>query len=158
MLKAKGNNALPSQNTNEVRRLIERLIADPKKLFLTDSAGAFLTGTLLVAVVVPFNKAFGMPVSTLYCLSAIAYVFSIYSFCCSYIKTDRWPLLLKALSIANGVYCILTLILLIYFRNTLTLLGFAYFTGEIVIITSVTAIEICTIKKAGAAYIHRARS
>ena len=122
-------------------------MSDPKKLFLTDSAGAFITATLLVVVVIPFNEAFGMPRSPLYCLSAIAYIFSIYSFCCWYIKTDQWPLLLKALSVANCVYCVLTVILLIKNIETLTLIGLVYFAGEIIIIFSLVSLEIRIIKK-----------
>jgi hypothetical protein len=141
-----------------VRTLIEKLISNPKKVFLTDGIGALLTGTLLIVVVIPFNKAFGMPQSALYCLAAIAYFFSIYSFYCWYIKSIQWPSLLIAISVANCVYCILTAILLINFTNTITLLGFAYFTGEIIIILSLVSLEIWTVKKANYRSNHRIRS
>lgn len=132
---------------NEPRTLIEKITSNPKKIFLLDGIGALLTVFLLVAVVIPFNKDFGIPQSALYCLSVIACVFSIYSFCCAYIKSDQWPSLLRAISIANCVYCILTVILLINFTSTITLLGVAYFTGEIMIIMSLVSIELAVVKK-----------
>lgn len=143
----KSTNTKYNKMPNELRTLIEKLTSNPRKVFLIDGIGALLTGTLLIVVIIPFNKEFGMPLSALYCLSAIAYVFSIYSFCCSYIKSDQWPSLLRAISVANCVYCILTVILLIIFTNTVTLLGFAYFTGEIIIIISLVSLEIRIVKK-----------
>ena len=132
---------------NKSGTLIGKLISNPKKVFLLDGIGALLTGILLIVVVIPLRKEFGMPQSVLYWLSAIAWVFSMYSICCAYIKTDQWQALLRAISIGNCFYCILIVILLINFINTVTLLGFAYFTGEIIIIISLVSIEIRTVKK-----------
>jgi hypothetical protein len=131
-----------------VREAIEKFISNPKKLFLADGVGALLTGTLLIAVVIPFDQAFGMPKNALYYLSAIAYLFAIYSFCCWYFKTEHWPSLLTVISVANCLYCILISILLINFSNTLTPLGFAYFIGEIIIIIGLVSLEISAVKKA----------
>lgn len=131
-----------------VKTVIERCISTPGTVFLVDSIGAFLTGTVLILVVVPFSEAFGMPKIVLYCLSAVAYIFSIYSFCCSIIKSDQWPFLLKVISVANCVYCIATIVLMINFTDTITPLGFAYFTGEIIIVIGLVSLEILTIQKA----------
>ena len=131
----------------EPKTLIEKLASNPTKIFLIDGIGASLTASLLTVVVIPFNKEFGMPQGALYCLAIIACIFLIYSFCCAYIKSDNWPFLLRIISIANSVYCILTVTLLINFTNTVTLLGFAYFTGEIIIILSLVFMELRVAKK-----------
>jgi hypothetical protein len=131
---------------NELR-LIEKLTSDPKKIFLLDGIGALLTGSLLIAVVIPLNKEFGMPQSALYWLSVIACIFSIYSFCCAYFKSEQRLSLLKVISVANCLYCILIVILLINFTSTVTLLGLAYFIGEIIIIISLVSIEIKMVRK-----------
>ena len=130
-----------------MRRSIEKFISNPKKVFLADGIGALLTGTLLIAVVIPFSQAFGMPQSALYYLSALAFLFSIYSFSCWYFKTEHWPALLIVISVANCLYCILISILLVNFSNSLTPLGFAYFIGEIIIIISLVSLETWAVKK-----------
>ena len=127
--------------------LIEKLMSNPKNVFLLDGIGALLTGILLIVVVIPLHEEFGIPQSALYWLSAIACIFSVYSICCAYIKSDQWQALLKAISVANCFYCVLVIIILINFSNTVTLLGFAYFIGEIIIIISIVSIEIRMIKK-----------
>jgi hypothetical protein len=129
------------------RTLIEKLISSPQKVFLIDCVGAMLTVSLLIVVIIPFNKEFGVPKSALYCLSAIACLFSFYSFCCSRIKSGRPSLLLSVVAVANCIYCILTIILLVSFAKTVTLLGFIYFTVEVFVIINLVAFEIRIIKK-----------
>lgn len=132
---------------NDHRTLIEKLTSNPKKMFLLDGIGALLTGILLIAAVIPLHKEFGIPQRALYWLFAIACIFSMYSFCCAYFKSGQRPSLLKVISVANCFYCILIVTLLINFINTVTVLGFAYFSGEIIIIIVLVSIEIRIARK-----------
>ncbi|WP_257667661.1 hypothetical protein [Parapedobacter tibetensis] len=111
-------------------------------IFLIDAVGALLSGTLLLVVVTPLYQEFGMPKKVLYWLSAIAYAFSLYSFCCAFTKSDQRLLLLRVIAVANYIYCILIVILLIINEPTLTLLGLAYFIGEITVIICLASLEI----------------
>jgi hypothetical protein len=128
------------------KAIIENLISNPKKVFLLDGAGALVTGLLLIVVVIPLHKKFGLPQNALYWLSAIAGLFSVYSIYCAYLKNDQWKRL-AAISIANCFYCILTALILLNFTKTVTPLGFAYFTTEIIIIIGLVLLEIRAVKK-----------
>ena len=116
----------------------------PKKLFLIDSAGAFVTAVLLYAVVRIFNDYFGMPVDKVKTLSIIALLFCIYSTMCFFLLKNNWSPFLKIISMANLFYCCLTMSLLIYYYPVLTKLGLIYFSGEMLIIGSLAFIELKT--------------
>ena len=113
----------------------------PKKLFLIDSAGAFITAILLYVVVRTFNPYFGMPAEKVSVLSIIALLFCIYSMICFLLLKDNWKLFLKIISIANLFYCCSTMSLIIYYYPVLTILGVVYFSGEILIISALAFIE-----------------
>jgi hypothetical protein len=117
---------------------------NPKKLFLIDSIGALLSAILLGLVLARFENIFGMPPKTLYALSFIACIFSIYSFLCFSGKIENWRPYLKIIAIANLLYCLLTIGLIIYFYQKLTVLGLIYFVLEIIIITILAMIELKT--------------
>lgn len=114
----------------------------PKTLFLLDGLGALLSAFLLGVVLVRLETVFGMPRQVLYPLSFIAFVFAVYSFL-NYLRFPvNWRARLKAIAIANLLYCCLTVGLMIYFRQALTLLGWLYFVLEIVVVTILATFEL----------------
>jgi len=113
-----------------------------KNLFLIDSLGALTTAFLLGVVLVRLESIFGMPPNVLYSLAAVAVGFMIYSLVCYQAVRENWQLFLRAIAIANLLYCVLTLALVIYFWADLTMLGVAYFFGEAIIVTSLALIEL----------------
>ena len=113
----------------------------PPKLFLVDSLGALLSALLLGLVLTQFEKTFGMPQQVLYVLSVIPCVFAVYSFLCFLSKTIHWRFFMKIISTANLLYCCLTLGLMIYFYQQLTVLGLLYFVLELIIIINLAYIE-----------------
>lgn len=121
---------------------LNKLSLKPRKLFLIDGFGAFLTAFSLFAILRTFNEYFGMPKTTLNFLSIIALAFSVYSFCCFFLVNNNWHPFLQAISIANLLYCCLTFGFVIYNYPRLTSLGVAYFLIEIVIICGLVYIEI----------------
>ena len=125
-----------------MKKLFNKLILNPKRLFLIDSFGAFLTAFFLFAILRTFNEYFGMPKLTLDFLSIIALAFSVYSFCCFFLVSNNWHPFLRTISIANILYCCLTLGLVIYYYPLLTILGVTYFLIEIIIVVVLVFFEI----------------
>ena len=112
-----------------------------KKLFLIDGFGAVVTAFMLGFVLSSFETLFGMPQNILFILAGIACCFAIYSFSCYFFIKENGKPFLKVIAIANTLYCILTLVLVIYLNQTLTWLGVAYFVGEIIIVLALVSVE-----------------
>ncbi|UXE65915.1 MAG: hypothetical protein KA713_15815 [Chryseotalea sp. WA131a] len=122
-------------------QIIAKLVSNPKKLFLVDSVGAFMTAFFLAVVLPTFEEYVGMPKKILVPLSTIALVYALYSALCYYFTDQNWRLFLKSLCIANLLYCFLTTGLLILFYSSLTTLGVMYFLIEIALIGVLITIE-----------------
>lgn len=130
-----------------LKALIENLTSNPKRIFLMDSIGAFLSATSLMVILCFFEPEFEIPKKMLYFLFVIACILSIYSIRCYYLFDKRWEKHLRTILIANILYCILTITLLAIFRNSVTLLAIIYFILELIIISCIAFIEIKTVKK-----------
>lgn len=124
-----------------MRQIIANLASNPKRIFLVDSVGAFMTAFFLAIVLTTFEEYFGMPKKILVPLSIIALVYALYSVLCYYFIDQNWKLFLKSLCIANFLYCCLTIGLLFFFYASLTILGVMYFLIEIALIGVLIAIE-----------------
>jgi hypothetical protein len=127
-------------------RLIQKLINDPTKLFLVDGVGAWITAALTV-VLTQFESYIGMPNEILRVLAVIAFTYSIYSLSCYRLKPQRWKPYLKAIMIANALYCSVTLALLTYFYQRITALGFVYFVSEVIIVCVLLRLEYKVLSK-----------
>ena len=113
----------------------------PYKLFLIDSSGALLTAFLSLFLT-KFENIFGIPAKSLYYLSFLGGIFFIYSFTCFLGKVINWAFYLKIIAIANFFYCCLTISLIIYLYQQLTILGLIYFVLEVIIIIVLATIEL----------------
>jgi len=112
-----------------------------KQLFLIDAIGAAVTAYFIGIVLVKFDAYFGMPRQVLYVLATIALIFWVYSTCrYLFIKRNFKPFL-KLIIFANLLYCCLTIALLFFYFKQLTILGFVYFIGEILVIVGLVLIE-----------------
>lgn len=110
------------------------LLDSPQKIFLLDAIGAIITALILGIVFTTFQEYIGMPREILISLSLIAVVFCTYSFSCFFFLKSIWKPYLKAIAIANLLYCIITTVLIITLFHQLTFLGLLYFMGEIIVI------------------------
>lgn len=137
------------------RLLLNKLILNPKRLFLIDSLGAFLTAFSLGIILTRLEEDFGMPLKVLNPLSILACVYAIYSLSCYFFAGVDWRPFLKVIAIANLMYCCLTIGLVILFHQALTILGLIYFSGEIIIIVGLVFIEVLTISKSNAMHISK---
>lgn len=124
-----------------IQQITAQLIANPKRLFLADSLGAFLTVFFLMAVLYTLEDYFGMPGTMVVLLSTIALAFAIYSLCCYYFVGNNWRPFLHAISIANVLYCCLAGALVVRLYSQLTALGVAYFVIEIILICGLVMVE-----------------
>lgn len=118
----------------------------PKTIFLIDGLGATLSAFLMIAVLKPFNEFVGMPRELLTLLSIGALILATYSFSCFVFLRNKVQKLLKPLITANLSYCIVTLALVIYFYDNLTILGLIYFLAEISLVFGLVYIELGTLK------------
>jgi len=121
--------------------MIDKLTSNPKQLFLIDGFGALLTAFFLVVILAGFEDRFGMPRSVLYGLSLAVSIYAIYSFSCYFFLRSKWRPYLKAIAMANLLYCLITIALVFCFYQSLTILGLIYFFLEVIVICGLVIIE-----------------
>jgi len=129
---------------NRFSSMIKIFATKPKKLFLVDSLGAFLTAFLIVAMLMKYTDVFGMPKKPLFFLSIIAVIYATYSLCCYFFLDQNWRPYLKFIAFANLIYCCLTITLVICFYASITTLGLIYFSAELLVIVGLVTIEFMT--------------
>ncbi len=122
--------------------MVDDFAGRPKMLFLIDGLGAFLTSFLLFVVLRNFEPYFGMPGTALTYLAAIALGFCMYSMACFLFLKKSWVPFIKAIALANLLYCVLTIWLVVANYDHLTMLGRAYFFGEFIVIVTLVYIEL----------------
>lgn len=121
--------------------MIDRILIRPTKIFLLDSLGALLTTILIGVVLTNFQDYIGMPLDILFTLAGVALIFCVYSISCFVFLKKNWKPFLKAIAIANLLYCLATTVLIITFYPQLTILGLLYFIGEIIVIVVLVYFE-----------------
>ncbi len=135
-----------SSNTNLTDQMLQKLINNPKSVFLFDAMGALLTSTLIGGLLVTYQSYIGLSFTWLYILASIAAVFTIYSSSCAVLIQKKWRPFLKVIITANALYACLTTALIIMYSQEMKGLGIAYFIGEIFVLIGVIWIEIKTLK------------
>ena len=123
--------------------LIQHLISHPKKLFLLDAAGAVFSAFMLYVVLKDFS---GMPARVLNQLAAIALFCAVYSFSCYAFVKSKWKNFMRFLSVLNGCYCVLTLVLIVIHFTTIHPAGIIYFIAEIAIIAKLAITELQAVR------------
>jgi hypothetical protein len=123
------------------------LTTNPKKIFLVDAVGALLTAFNLFAVLRVFNEHAGIPKNVLTLLAGVALVFCMYSISCYFTLNHSWKPYLKLIAIANLLYCLLTIRLVLYYWQTIKALGFVYFSVEVLVIFALVYFEYRILKR-----------
>lgn len=121
-------------------RLIHKLSANPKGLFLIDGCGALLSAFLLGVVLVRFESIFGIPIPTLYFLAFLPAVFGAYDLYCFIKVTVKIDLYLKILAYLNIIYCFLSFGIAIY--HPITFFGWVYILFEIFVVIALAKLEL----------------
>jgi hypothetical protein len=121
---------------------MDELVKNPKKLFFIDGAGAFLTAFLLFVVLRNFEEYIGMPETVLTGLSVLGALFCIFSVSCFLFLDKKWTLFIRIISVANLLYCVLTLGMVIWYYPALTTIGIVYFLGEVGVVCTLAYVEL----------------
>ncbi len=137
-----------TKNTSQIAQI---LTSKPRNVFLLDGLGAMLSALLLVFLIAPLETIFGMPHDIAVKLSYPAFGFAAYSLGCFALNPQAWKPFMRVIALANFLYCCLTFTLVVIDFSLLTMLGVAYFLGEIAIVFGVIGIELWTVRQ------HRAR-
>ncbi|MEZ4684900.1 MAG: hypothetical protein R3B47_02205 [Bacteroidia bacterium] len=113
----------------------------PRKLFLIDGLGALLSAIMLGLVLARFEAFFGVPARVLHLLTAVALAFFLNSMGCYFANRKSWQPWMKGIAIANLLYCLLTVILIIKLHEAITIWGLLYFGGEMLIVLALAGFE-----------------
>ena len=127
---------------DNLQQMLNKLTLSTKKLFLIDGLGAFLTAFFLFAILRTFNEYIGMPQAILTKLSIVAVLFCVYSIGCFFLVNKNWKPFLLAISIANLLYCCVTIGFIMYYYPQLTSLGLTYFLLELVVVCGLVFVEL----------------
>lgn len=128
----------------KLNQMLHKLQKNPKKVFLIDALGAFISLFSFLCILTPLQVYFGMPTAVLFVLSICAIVLFIYSFSCYKWIQLNWKPYLKIIIIFNSLYTAFSIGLIFYHFNQLTFLGLSYFCIEIAIIFMLIYLEIKT--------------
>ena len=123
------------------------MITEPKKLFLADGLGAIVSAFFLGVILAKYEPSFGMPKTVLYFLASIACLFAVYSLGCLFLVTKNFQPYLKGIALANLSYCCITIALVLYFSQKLTILGWTYFILELIVLVFLARLEGKTIAR-----------
>lgn len=124
-----------------VNVLIQKLQANPLKIFLIDGFGAVVTVCFLTLVMTKFESYFGMPGWALCYLSAAGGCCALYSFTCYFFVEPPLKPYIKGIALLNLLYCLLTMVYVACSYQELTALGLGYFIAEIMLIGLLIYIE-----------------
>ncbi len=133
-----------------IRTVVNRITTNPRKLFLLDSAGAFLDALLLGGLLASFPHFFGMPLEVLYVLATMALLYGVYSLGCAYFIPRLWRRWLLVVVVANVLHGLLTIGLVVYHFQRLTALGLVFFVLEVLTLGVVVFLEVKGLKRIAA--------
>jgi hypothetical protein len=125
-----------------LRYITQKIQLKPYSIFYIDGIGAALSCFLLYLLVAPNYEFFGMPEIITLLLAAIALLLAFFSLCCFKLKPKKQKLFLLFVIVANVLYCIITLAILIQFFNEITIWGFLYFLMELMILSVLIYVEL----------------
>lgn len=101
-----------------------------RRLFLLDAAGACLSALLLGWVLPSFQPLIGLPEHLLHLLALGACVLAVYSGSCFLFPVLSRSPQMRLLSVLNGLYLCLSLVVVLLHTGQMKLLGYLYFSGE----------------------------
>jgi len=112
-----------------------------KSIFLFDGIGALVSIFLLGVVLPAVQPWIGMPLHILYILAILPCFYAVYSLSCFWLINHRNPIWLKAIMVANSLYCVLTFVLVMLYFNEMTIWGIVYFFLEAIVIIGIVLFE-----------------
>lgn len=123
-----------------LQKLHNSISANPVLLFKLDAYGALLSFALY-GVLAWYEDFAGMPREVMYRLQFLAGIYCLYSSVCFIVKPRTWSIFLSIIAAANVCHCVIASYFLLVHSETLTLLGWMYFIGEILIVLVIAQYE-----------------
>ena len=124
-----------------MQELIQYFQQQPKKIFLFDGLGAILSTALLYFLLMPNAGWIGLSITQINALVIGALCLVGYDLIARIMYTSERGWLIKVLALLNTLYCITTLSVLILHYTSITILGWAYFLGEMAIVGVLVYLE-----------------
>ncbi len=121
--------------------MISYFKSKPKTIFIIDSIGAFLSSFCLFIISRFYSNYIGIDSSKLILLTILPNIYCIYSACCYLLVKQKFKLFIRVIAIANLLYCLITMFIIGFHYDHLTILGFTYFILEIFIIAFLVNVE-----------------
>lgn len=112
-----------------------------RRLFLLDGSGALLSAGCLGLLLPAFPAFFGMPVSVLPWLTLGAVLLGSYAFMFFFFGGNSRSKLLRFSALGNGLYCLVSIAVLIVHASSLQWAGWLYFIGELGIVACFAVLE-----------------
>ncbi|MFS4494188.1 hypothetical protein [Maribacter sp. 2308TA10-17] len=116
-------------------------MVSPKKLFLIDATGALISAFFLGVILRRYESTFGMQSDILLFLALLPILFAAYDYYCYFFLKTNWRSYLKGIAIANLIYCCITITLVVFHYQSLTILGLSYFLLELLVIAIIVGAE-----------------
>jgi len=121
--------------------LAEKLSTQPRRVFLMDGLGAVVSALALGVGLPAIQPLIGMPREVLLFLAAIPVGYAVYSFGCAARLPVKWPSWLRGIAMLNAAYAGLSVALLAAHAAQIQPLGWAYFVGEILLLSGLAPLE-----------------
>lgn len=113
-----------------------------KNIFLLDGLGALVSASIMGLIIAQQVSFFGLPTNAAYFLAAFPCFFFIFSIYTHLNLPKDWISNLKMISIANLLYCFISIGVVFYHFETLTNIGIVYFVLEIIVVLMVVVLEL----------------
>lgn len=117
------------------------LFKDAKDLFILDGLGAFLSLCMHLLILAYFQEAIGLPINALLVFSIFPIIYLLFDWFAYKANPsfDQRNLLIIALS--NLMYCVIVAVVLITYKDLISVLGGSYFLIEIILILVIASME-----------------
>ncbi len=111
------------------------------RVFLIDALGALISALSLGLVLPLIVDQIGLPINTLYSLALIPVVLALFDYYSFKQGLEAISTNLKRIAGFNFLYCLFSIGLLIYHRDSLQLLGWIYFSLELILVLGLAYLE-----------------
>jgi len=130
-----------------LKKIADKLNADPNRIFIYDGLGALFTAFSLGVVLVNLQPIFGIPISTLKVLSIIPLFYFLYDCFCYFKAKNNLGFYIKGIAILNLLYCPISIWFHLYDGQSITLVGWIYIVVEIIGVAAIAILEFKFAKK-----------
>lgn len=127
---------------NAIKNIIQIFINKPRKLFLIDGIGAFMTTLAMVMACLYLSSYFGLSPTIFRLLAILAACLCLYSVSCFLWVKKKWSTFISIIAVANMLYGITSIAFAIIYYRQIQIVGVIYLSLETMIISVLVNIEL----------------